>query len=98
MAPARRPSFWPSALFRALRFLYLLWGGLILFSVAAQESLRFPEFLWHFPWAIHALAHPLGRGLLVGLSLTLGLAALIEIWELVDNLLVRFLNDTDRRS
>ncbi|MDP2877066.1 MAG: hypothetical protein Q8O00_12840 [Holophaga sp.] len=39
---------------------------------------------------------PWGRGLLLGIAVVMALAALLEIWELVDRLLVRFLNEHER--
>jgi len=39
---------------------------------------------------------PLGRGLMLGIGLAMAIAALIEVWELVDRILVRFLHDHER--
>lgn len=92
---AERPprSFNWDALLRAGRFFYLLWGGMLLFSMAATNRVRPPAFLWNWPKIAQFLMSPWGRGLLLGIAVVMALAALLEIWELVDRLLVRFLHD-----
>jgi len=95
--PARSPrSFAWDVLFRTLRFFYLLWGGMLLASMAVTNRVRPPEFLWHWPRVASFLTTPWGRGLLLGIALVMALAALLEIWELVDRLLVRFLHEHER--
>ena len=84
------------ALVRSLRFFYLLWGGMLLGTLAAFNRVRLPAFAWHWPRAVAFLFTPLGRGLLLGVGLAMSFAALIEVWELVDRILVRFLHDHER--
>jgi len=83
-------------LWRAARFLYLLWGGMILMRLALTGQMRFPAWLWDWPSIASKLTGPVGRGLLLGLGLAMALAALREIWELVDLVLLRFLHDRER--
>ncbi len=92
MTASARP-FGLVVLVRTARFFYLLWGGMLLSSLVLANRLRVPEGLWSWPWAANALLSPWGRGVLLGLGLVMATAALIEIWELVDLLLVRFLHD-----
>ena len=42
-----------------------------------------------------ALMGPWGRALMLGFGLVMGLAALLEVWELVDRLLVRFMGESE---
>ena len=76
-----------------MRFFYLLWGGMLLVSMAATNRVRPPEFLWHWPRIAQFLTTPWGRGVLLGIAVVMAIAALLEIWELVDLLLVRFLHE-----
>jgi hypothetical protein len=39
---------------------------------------------------------PWGRAVALGLGLVMCLAALLEVWELVDRLLVRFMGEQER--
>jgi len=39
---------------------------------------------------------PWGRALALGAGLVMCLAALLEVWELVDRLLVRFMGESER--
>lgn len=97
---ALRPrSFAWDVLFRALRFLYLLWGGMLLASAAATNRVRLPDFVWTWPRLARFFGSSWGRGLLFGIALVMAIAALLEVWELVDRLLVRFLHayERDRR-
>lgn len=93
--PRPRP-FVLDVTFRSVRFFYLLWGGLLLASLAYYGRLRAPDALWRWPDLARAASGPWGRGLALGIGLTMLLAALFEIWELVDRLLVRFLHDHER--
>lgn len=94
---ALRPrSFGVDVLIRSLRFFYLLWGGMLLSSTVLTGRVRTPGFLWAWPKVAHFLGTPTGRGLLLGLALVMALAALLEAWELVDRLLVRFLHEHER--
>jgi hypothetical protein len=95
--PAARPrSFGLDLVIRALRFFYLLWGGMILATLASSGRLRLPQPIWKWPTLAQFLLGPWGRGLALGLGIVMSLAALIEVWELVDRLLIRFLNHSDR--
>ncbi len=92
--PAPRPrSFLLDVIVRTLRFLYLLWGGLLLATMAYYGRLRAPDAFWRWPDAARLLPGPWGRGLFLGIGLTMLLAALFEIWELVDKLLVHFMHE-----
>lgn len=94
LRPAR--SFAWDVLVRTLRFFYLLWGGMLLTSMAATNRVRPPSFLWEWPRIAYFLTSPWGRGLLLGIAVVMAVAALLEIWELVDRLLVRFLHEHER--
>jgi len=89
-----RPSM--ANVIRAVRFFYLLWGGLLLGTLAANNRIRLPELVWRWPWLARAVASPWGRGLLLGVAAAMALAALAEVWELVDRILARFLHDPER--
>lgn len=95
---ALRPprSFAWNVLFRTLRFFYLLWGGMLLFSLAATNRVRPPAFFWKWPRVAQFFGSSWGRGLLFGIALVMAIAALVEVWELVDRLLVRFLHEHER--
>jgi hypothetical protein len=43
------------------------------------------------------MAGPTGKGLLLGLGLAMALAALREVWELVDLILMRIMHDEERQ-
>ena len=92
--PRPRP-FLRDVLFRALRFFYLLWGGMLLSTLAFYGRLRLPSPFWHWPGLCRALMGPWGRALALGCGLVMGLAALHEVWELVDRLLVRFMGESE---
>lgn len=96
MAPRPPRTFAWDVLVRTLRFFYLLWGGMLLTSMAATNRVRPPAFLWEWPRIAQFLTTPWGRGLLLGTALVMAIAALLEIWELVDRLLVRFLHEHER--
>jgi hypothetical protein len=81
-------------LWRASRFFYLLWGGIIL-GLASLGQTRFPVWIWDWPRLASKLTSPVGRGMLVGLGLAMALAALREIWELVDMLIFKLLHSGD---
>ena len=93
--PKPRPFFWDS-LVRGARFFYLLWGGMLLSTLAIYDRIKLPGELWHWPDLARFLIGPWGRGLALGLGLTMALAALLEVWELVDRLLARLLQDGDQ--
>jgi hypothetical protein len=92
--PLERPPM--ANLIRGLRFFYLLWGGMLLGTLAANNRIRLPELIWQWPWLARAVNSPWGRGLLLGIAAAMALAALAEVWELVDRLLARFLHDQER--
>ena len=81
---------------RSARFLYLLWGGMFLLSMSLYGRLRLPGILWRWPELVRFLLGPWGRGIALGLGLVMATSALVEIWELVDRLLGRFLEHEDR--
>lgn len=94
--PSGRPrAFLLDALFRGVRFFYLLWGGLLLGTFAVGGRVRLPEWVWIWPRAAAFLTGPWARGVLLGLALVMALAALVEVWELVDRLLARAMHDGD---
>lgn len=94
--PAHRPRpFAWDILHRALRFFYLLWGGMLLSTLAFYGRLKLPAFFWQWPGACRALMGPWGRALALGVGLVMCLAALLEVWELVDRLLVRFMGESE---
>ncbi len=96
MAVRTTRSFAWDVLLRTTRFFYLLWGGMLFVSMAATNRVRPPAFLWQWPKVAQFITTPWGRGLLLGIAVVMALAALLEIWELVDRLLVRFLNEHER--
>ena len=97
--PATRPRpFSLDVILRSTRFFYLLWGGLLLATLAYYGRLRAPDALWRWPDLARAVAGPWGRGLALGIGLTMLLAALFEIWELVDRLLVHFMHEHEHEQ
>ena len=57
--------------------------------------LKLPPAFWHWPDLCRALMGPWGRALALGFGLVMCLAALLEVWELVDRLLVRFMGESE---
>jgi len=96
MPAPRAYSPFLDSLGRSLRFFYLLWGGMLLATLAAFNRVRLPAFVWSFPKVARFFFTPLGRGLMLGVGLAMAIAALLEVWELVDRLLVRFLHEHER--
>ena len=95
--PAPRPrSFVRDLVVRALRFFYLLWGGMFLSTLAYYGRLRLPSALWRWPDFCRFALGPWGRAAALGLGLVMCVAALLEVWELVDRLLVRLLGESER--
>ena len=80
------------------RFFYLLWGGMLLSTLAAYNRVRPPGFLWQWPGLARFFMGSWGRGLCLGLGIVMAIAALIEVWNLVDKLLVHFLPDSEREQ
>ncbi len=93
--PARPRSFALDSLIRAARFFYLLWGGMLLTTLSLYDRLRLPPFAWSWPRAARFLTASWGRGIALGLGLVMALAALIEVWQLVDRLLVMATRDSE---
>jgi hypothetical protein len=91
--PERPPM---ATLIRGLRFFYLLWGAMLLGTLAVNNRIRLPEPLWHWTWLPRFLYSPVGRGLLLGIAAAMCLGALAEVWELADRLLSRFFHDSER--
>jgi hypothetical protein len=81
---------------RALRFFYLLWGGMLLGTLTVNNRIRLPELVWHCAWLARFFFTVWGRGLLLGIAAAMSLAALIEVWELADRILARFFHDSER--
>ena len=81
---------------RGLRFFYLLWGGMLLGTLALNNRIRLPELIWHWSWLARFFFTTWGRGLLLGIAAAMTLAALAEVWELVDQFLARFFHDSER--
>lgn len=96
MQPPTQRSPLLDTLIRGLRFFYLLWGGMLLGTLAVYNRIRLPAILWEWPRVAGFFFTPWGRGLLLGIALAMSLAALIEVWELVDRILVRFLHESER--
>jgi hypothetical protein len=96
MARPRTRSTLLDTLIRGVRFFYLLWGGMLLGTLAAYNRIRLPGFLWEWSSLPRFLFTPWGRGLLLGIAAAMSLAALMEVWELVDRILVRFLHDSEK--
>ena len=94
---AQRPTpFLLDVLISGARFFYLLWGGMLLTTLSLYNRLRPPAFLWEWPDVARFFLGSWGRGLCLGLGLVMAIAALLEVWTLVDKLLVRFLADSNR--
>lgn len=93
-APPRGPV--ADTLIRTLRFFYLLWGGMLLGTLAGSNHIRLPGLIWQWTGLARFFFTPLGRGLLLGVALAMSLAALREVWELVDRILVRFMHESEK--
>jgi len=85
-----------TAIVRGARFFYLLWGGMLLGTLAANNRIRLPELAWRWPWVAQAVRSPWGRGLLLGIAAAMALGALAEVWEMADRILARFTHDPER--
>jgi len=72
-----------------------MWGGMLLGSLALYSRYRLPDVFWQWPELARLLLGPWGRGLMLGIGLSMAVGALMEVWELVDRLLVRFLHESD---
>jgi len=94
MSSRPRPFAW-DVLVRAGRFFYLLWGGMLLSTLAFYGRLKPPALLWQWPELCRLAVGPWGRALALALGLVMCLAALLEVWELVDRLLVRFMDESE---
>ena len=85
-----------ATLSRGVRFFYLLWGGMLLGTLAVNNRIRLPELVWQWAWVARLCYTPWGRGVLLGIAAAMSLAALAEVWELVDRVLARFFHDSER--
>lgn len=65
--------------------------------LATVGQMRFPAWIWEWPKIASKMAGPTGKGLLLGLGLAMALAALREVWELVDLILMRIMHDEERQ-
>ena len=83
-------------LLRGLRFFYLLWGGMLLGTLTAYNRVRLPALVWKCPLLAQFFFTPWGRGLLHGIAIAMSMAALLEVWELVDRILARFINESEK--
>ena len=81
---------------RGLRFFYLLWGGMLLGTLELNNRIRLPAAVWHWTWLARFFYTPLGRGLVLGVAAAMTLAAMAEVWQLVDAVLARFFHDAER--
>lgn len=73
---------------RSLRFLYLLWGSILIGTVIINSRIQLPKFMGRWNLVVQFLfTSPWGQGLLIGITVAMSLAAIIEIWELVNKLL-----------
>ncbi|MCL1908573.1 MAG: hypothetical protein FWG12_04300 [Holophagaceae bacterium] len=70
---------------------------MLLMRLASTGQVRFPFWIWEWPKIASKLTSPVGRGFMLGLGLVMALAALKEIWELVDIILIKFLHDRERQ-
>ncbi len=95
MPATRHRPFARDVLFRALRFFYLLWGGMLLSTLSFYGRLKLPSLFWQWPDLCRTLMGPWGRAWALGIGLVMCLAALLEAWELVDRLLVRFMGESE---
>ena len=98
MSSQRATPFLLDVLTSSARFFYLLWGGMLLTTLSLYNRLRPPAFLWTWPNIARFFLGSWGRGLCLGLGLVMAIAALLEVWTLVDKLLVRFLADSHREQ
>ena len=85
-----------TTLLRGLRFFYLLWGSLLLGTLAVNNRIQLPEALWRWTWLARFFYTPLGRGLVLGVAVAMCAAALMDVWELVDQVLTRCFHETER--
>lgn len=96
MPTARSAAYARDLFVRSARFFYLLWGGMLLTTLSLYNRLRVPTALWSKPAFARFLVGPWGRGVALGLGLVMALAALVEVWELVDRMLVHFMQDHEQ--
>jgi hypothetical protein len=69
---------------------------MLLSTLAVYGRLRLPAEFWQWPSLCRTLMGPWGRAVALGLGLVMCLAALLEVWELVDRLLVRVMGESER--
>jgi hypothetical protein len=75
---------------KIIRFFYLLWGGLLLGTLAINNRIQLPVFWGHWTWLLRFLFISWGRGLLLGIAIAMFLAAMVEVWELIGQFLKYF--------
>ncbi len=75
------------------RFFYLLWGGVLLGTLAINNHIQLPKFMGRWTWLLRFLFTPWGRGFLLGIAIAMSIAAMIEIWELIGQWLASFSHD-----
>jgi hypothetical protein len=68
---------------------------MLLSTLAFYGRLRLPSLFWQWPEFCRAVMGPWGRAIALGAGLVMCLAALLEVWELVDRLLVRFMGESE---
>jgi hypothetical protein len=68
---------------------------MLLGTLAFFDRVRLPDFVWNWPIAARFITGTWSRGVLLGLAFAMLLGALMEAWELVDHLLVRFMHRHD---
>jgi hypothetical protein len=69
---------------------------MLLMRLAVIGQMRFPAWVWDWPKVTSQITGPIGRGLMLGLGLVMALAALREMWELVDMVFHLILNERER--
>jgi hypothetical protein len=68
---------------------------MLLSTLAFYGRLKLPAPFWRWPALCRTALGPWGRALAMGAGLVMCLAALLEVWELVDRLLVRFMGESE---
>lgn len=76
---------------RSLRFLYLLWGSILIGTIIINNRVQLPKFTGRWGLIIQFLfTPPWGQGFLTGITIAMSIAAVVEMWELVGKLLINF--------
>ena len=82
-------------LIRSLRFFYLLWGSILLGTLAINNHVQLPKFMGRWVGLCRLLFMSWGRGLLLGIAVAMSLAAMMEVWELIGRILASFCRDKE---